>query len=144
MSVSDVAAPAFMDDEDIRIFADGATRFFDQKAPPERVAQWRAAGQCERAFWREAGQAGLLGVSVAEPYGGPGGDFRHDIVLADLVARKEISGFMIELHNVIVTPYIAAHGTEAQKQRWLPKLVSGELVSAIAMSEPGAGSDLQA
>lgn len=82
-------------------------------------------------------------MMVPEDYGGPGADFRHELVLLDVIARHNLEGFALGLHNVIITPYVILHGTEAQKQRWLPKLVSGERVSAIAMSEPGAGSDLQ-
>jgi acyl-CoA dehydrogenase len=135
--------PAFMADEEIRMFADSVGRFLDRNAPPARVAAWRAEGMVERAFWREAGEAGLLGVSVPAAYGGHGGDFRHDVVVAEQVARKGVDGFAAGLHNVIITPYIQAHGTEGQKAQWLPKLASGERVAAIAMSEPGAGSDLQ-
>src|SRR3954470_17821002 len=123
--------PAFMADEEIRIFADSVGKFLDRKAPPERVAAWRAEGMVERAFWREAGAAGLLGVSVPEAYGGPGGDFRHDVVVAETIIRKGVEGFAAGLHNVIITPYIQSHGTEGQKQRWLPKLANGERVAAI-------------
>lgn len=144
MSVLDVPAPAFMEDPEIQAFADSAARFFQREAPPERVAQWRAAGQVERQFWREAGEAGLLGVSVPTRYGGAGGDFRHDIVVFEQSQRHGVDGFAVALHNIIILPYILAHGTEEQRCRWLPKLVSGERVSAIAMSEPDAGSDLQA
>jgi alkylation response protein AidB-like acyl-CoA dehydrogenase len=144
MPVLDVPPPAFMQDPEIQDFSDSVARFFEREAPPERVARWRADGQVERAFWRQAGEAGLLGVSVPTEYGGPGGDFRHDIVLIEQIQRKDVDGFALPLHNVIILPYIQAHGTEEQKHRWLPKLVSGERVAAIAMSEPGAGSDLQA
>ena len=144
MQVLDVPPPAFMNDDGLRMFEDSVARFFDREAPPERVAQWRREGQVEREFWHKAGEAGLLGVTVPEAYGGVGGDIRHEMVLVDQTVRKGVSGFAISLHNVIVTPYIIAHGTEEQKQRWLPKLVSGERVAAIAMSEPDAGSDLQA
>ena len=143
MPVLDVPPPAFMQDPEIQMFADAANRFFERAAPPQRVAGWRDAGQVERAFWRETGAAGFLGVMVPEAYGGPGADFRHELVLLDVAARQNLEGFALGLHNVIITPYIILHGTEEQKQRWLPKLVSGERVSAIAMSEPGAGSDLQ-
>ncbi len=143
MSVLDVAPPAFMMDPEIQMFADSANRFFERAAPAKRVAAWREAGQVERKFWREVGAAGFLGVMVPEAYGGPGADFRHELVLLDVVARHNVEGFALGLHNVIVTPYIILHGTEEQKRRWLPKLVSGERVCAIAMSEPGAGSDLQ-
>ena len=141
--MSDFPEPAFMADEEIRMFADSVGRFLDRNAPPERVAKWREDGMVERDFWREAGQAGLLGVSVPEAYGGGGGDFRHDVVVAEAVIRKGAEGFAAGLHNVIITPYIQAHGTEGQKKKWLPLLSNGERVAAIAMSEPGAGSDLQ-
>ena len=143
MAVLDVPEPAFMQDEEIRMYSDAVGKFFDQKAPPKRIEKWRADGQVEPEFWREAGEAGLLGVSVPAEYGGHGGDFRHDLVVVQQVANKGIDGFAASLHNVIVTPYIQLHGTEEQKHRWLPKLVTGEFIAAIAMSEPGAGSDLQ-
>lgn len=143
MSVLGIPDPEFMQDEEISMYRDAVGKFLDRHAPEKRVEKWREDGQVEREFWREAGEAGLLGVSVPTEYGGHGGDFRHDIVVVDQVARRGIEGFAASLHNVIITPYIQTHGTEEQKKRWLPKLVSGELVSAIAMSEPGAGSDLQ-
>jgi alkylation response protein AidB-like acyl-CoA dehydrogenase len=132
------------DDPELTALADGAARFFEREAPPERIAKWRDAGQVERAFWRQAGEAGLLGVSIPAEYGGAGGDYRHDVVLVEQVGRHGVEGFALSLHNVIILPYVLAHGTEEQKRRWLPKLCSGESVAAIAMSEPGAGSDLQA
>lgn len=131
------------DDPELAALSDHAARFFAQAAPPERIAAWRDAGQVERAFWRQAGEAGLLGASIPPEYGGAGGDFRHDVVLVEAVGRCGVEGFALSLHNVIILPYVLAHGTEAQKQRWLPRLCSGESVAAIAMSEPGAGSDLQ-
>jgi acyl-CoA dehydrogenase len=133
-----------MADDELRIFADSVGRFFDEHASPARTAQWRADRQVERAFWNEAGQAGLLGVSVPEEYGGAGGDFRHDLVVFEQVSRKDVAGFAASVHNGIVTPYIVTHGTEAQKRRWLPGLCNGERIAAVAMSEPSAGSDLQA
>ena len=143
MSILGVPDPSFMADEEISIFSDSVGKFLDEHAPPERTAKWRADGQVERAFWSEAGQAGLLGVSIPEQYGGAGGDFRHDLAVFNQVARKDVSGFAISLHNGIVVPYVLAHGTEEQKHRWLPQLCNGELVAAVAMSEPAAGSDLQ-
>ena len=132
------------EDPELIALADGAARFLEREAPPERIAKWRDAGQVERAFWRQAGEAGLLGVSIPAEYGGAGGDFRHDVVLVEQVGRHGVEGFALSLHNVIILPYVLAHGTEEQRRRWLPKLCSGESVAAIAMSEPGAGSDLQA
>jgi acyl-CoA dehydrogenase len=141
--MTDFPEPAFMADDELRMFADSVGKFLERNAPPERVAAWRAEGMVERAFWREAGQAGLLGVSVPVEHGGGGGDFRHDVVVAEQVIRRGVEGFAAGLHNVIITPYIQAHGTEGQKKKWLPLLANGERVAAIAMSEPGAGSDLQ-
>lgn len=139
----DFPQASFMADEELQMLSDSARRFFERAAPPERVEAWREAGQVDREFWREAGAAGFLGVSVPTEYGGQGGDFRHDVVLVNEVQRAGLDGFALSLHNVIVVPYIQLHGTEEQKHRWLPGLSNGDLVSAIAMSEPGAGSDLQ-
>jgi acyl-CoA dehydrogenase len=143
MPVIDVPDPEFMADEEIAIFRDAVGKFYEQHAPPKRVEKWREDGQVEAAFWREAGAAGLLGMTVPEEYGGHGGDFRHDLVVLEQQAEKGVDGFAASLHNVIILPYIVRHGTEEQKKKWLPRLVSGELISAIAMTEPGAGSDLQ-
>ncbi|MEL7218833.1 MAG: acyl-CoA dehydrogenase family protein, partial [Pseudomonadota bacterium] len=143
MPAIDVPQPAFMEDEEISIFADAVGKFYQQHAPEKRVQKWRDEGQVEREFWNEAGAAGLLGVSVPEEYGGHGGDFRHDIVVIDQQAKHNVDGFAASLHNTIILPYLVRHGTEEQKKKYLPKLVTGELVSAIAMTEPGVGSDLQ-
>ncbi|MGB3469188.1 MAG: acyl-CoA dehydrogenase family protein [Erythrobacter sp.] len=143
MPVIDVPQPAFMEEEEIAIFADAVGKFYQDKAPQKRIEKWREDGQVEREFWHEAGAAGLLGVSVPEEYGGHGGDFRHDMVVIDQQAKNGVEGFAASLHNTIILPYLVRHGTEEQKQKYLPKLVTGELVSAIAMSEPDVGSDLQ-
>ena len=143
MPVVDVPDPEFMQDEEIAIFRDAVGKFYEQHAPAKRVEKWREDGQVEAEFWREAGAAGLLGMTVPVEYGGHGGDFRHDLVVLDQQAEKGVDGFAASLHNVIILPYVVRHGTEEQKKKWLPKLVSGELISAIAMTEPGAGSDLQ-
>ena len=143
MSVLGVEDPDFMQDEEIALFRDAVGKFYKDRAKPERVAKWRKDGMVERAFWKEAGEMGLLGVSVPTEYGGHGGDFRHELVVVEQMDRHNVDGFLASLHNVIVTPYIVAHGTEAQKKRWLPGMVSGDNIGAIAMSEPGAGSDLQ-
>lgn len=144
MPVLDVPPPAFMQDDEIRMFADAVNTFFKREAPPARTRAWRQAGQVEREFWESAGAAGLLGLMVPQAYGGPGGDLRHEIVLVDSQARHDVDGFAASLHNVIITPYVIEYGTHEQKQRWLPKLVSGEFIAAVAMTEPDAGSDLQA
>ena len=134
MSVLNVTEPAYMDDPDLRMFRESVSRFFSRAAPPERTEAWRAAGMVEREFWTEAGQAGLLGVSVPAEYGGGGGDYRHDLIVFEESARHSVQGFAASLHNGIVVPYVVAHGTEEQKRRWLPGLCNGEKIAAIAMS----------
>lgn len=143
VSMLSVSPPNCLDDPDIEIFRQMAARFFQREVPMERVDQWRAAGQVDDQIWKQAGDAGLLGVGIDDNYGGAGGDFRHDVVVLEEAVRHGAEGFAIGLHNAIVLPYVQQHGAEAQKEKWLPRLCSGELVSAIAMSEPGAGSDLQ-
>ena len=143
MTVLNVDKPAFMAEEELSLFEDSARRFFDRHATPDDVRRWRDNGVVDRALWTTAGEAGLLGVSIPEQWGGAGGDFRHEAVIIDQMGRKGVEGFGITLHNAIVAPYVTAYGTDEQKQRWLPKVCSGELVTAIAMTEPGAGSDLQ-
>ena len=143
MSVLNVERPDFMAEEEIRMFEDSVVRFFEQNAPPERVEKWRKDKVVERAMWTEAGAAGLLGLSTPEEYGGMGGDYRHEVILMEQLGLKGVDGFGASLHNAIVMPYIVHYGTEEQKKRWLPRMATGELISAIAMTEPGAGSDLQ-
>ena len=139
MRVLDVDRAEFLRDEDIVIFEDLVAKFLDQHAPSSRVEKWREAGIVERAIWREAGEAGLLCLAVPEAYGGAGGDFRHEVILMEQIAAKEVSGFAASLHNAIVAPYILHYGSEEQKRKWLPQMASGEFIGAIAMSEPGAG-----
>ncbi|ENZ82667.1 MULTISPECIES: acyl-CoA dehydrogenase family protein [Caulobacter] len=143
MSVLNVEKPAFMAEEDIAIFEDAVGKFFDEHAPEATVAKWRKNHCVDRDMWTKAGEAGLLGLSTPEQYGGAGGDYRHEVVLMEQLGLKGVDGFGASLHNAIVMPYIFHYGTEEQKQRWLPRMATGELVGAIAMTEPGAGSDLQ-
>ncbi|WP_425997072.1 acyl-CoA dehydrogenase family protein [Caulobacter sp. DWR1-3-2b1] len=143
MGVLDVAKPAFMAEEDIVIFEDAIGKFFDEHAPEAVVATWRKNHVVDRDMWTKSGAAGLLGLSIPEEYGGAGGDYRHEVVLMEQLGLKGVDGFGISLHNAIVMPYILEYGSEDQKQRWLPRMATGELVGAIAMTEPGAGSDLQ-
>jgi acyl-CoA dehydrogenase len=143
MAALNIDRADFLKQEEIIIFEDSVGKFLDEHAPESRVAKWRAAGIVERAMWREAGEAGLLCLSVPQEYGGSGGDFRYEVVLMEQLAKKDVSGFAASLHNAIVAPYILHYGSEEQKKTWLPKMASGEYIGAIAMSEPGAGSDLQ-
>jgi acyl-CoA dehydrogenase len=142
MSVLDLPQPAWMS-EDLVLLSDTARRFFLEECAPH-YERWEAQGSVDRDIWLKAGQTGLLGPEVPEAYGGPGGSFAHDAVITCEANRAGIDGWGGPLHNAIVVPYIVHYGSEEQKQRWLPRLVSGELIGAIAMTEPGAGSDLQA
>ena len=143
MPALNVERPAFLAEEELNIFEDAVGRFFEEHAPPETTARWREQGVVDRDMWTKAGEAGLLGLSIPEEYGGAGGDYRHEVILMEQLAAKGVDGFGISLHNAIVAPYILHYGTEEQRRRWLPRICTGELVTAIAMTEPGAGSDLQ-
>ncbi|MCW2737592.1 acyl-CoA dehydrogenase family protein [Nocardioides sp.] len=117
--------------------------FFEKEVVPFHE-QWERDGIVDREVWRKAGERGLLCFDVEEEYGGAGiSDFRYNMVLAEESARAGASGPGFAVHSDIIVPYISSLGTDEQKQRWLPGCVSGDLVTAIAMTEPGAGSDLQ-
>jgi acyl-CoA dehydrogenase len=143
MPVLNFDRPDYLRREEIILFEDSVGKFFDQHAPESRVAKWREAGIVDRAMWNEAGAAGLLCLGIPETYGGAGGDYRHEVVFMEQLGKKGVEGFGASLHNAIVAPYIFHYGSEEQKRRWLPRMATGELVGAIAMTEPGAGSDLQ-
>lgn len=135
-------ASRWMDDE-LLMFDDSVGRFVADKLTPERLQQWRDDGIVGADGWADAAEAGLLGLSVAPEYGGAGGDFRHEAVLIRQFGLAGAEGFGVPLHNAICAPYIEKYGTEEQKRRWLPGMVNGDRIAAIAMTEPGAGSDLQ-
>lgn len=117
--------------------------FFEREVVPHHDA-WEREGIVPRELWRKAGEAGLLCFDVPEEYGGPGvDDFRYQVVLSEEQSRAGTSGPGFSVHTDIIVPYLSSLGTEEQKQRWLPGCVSGETITAIAMTEPGAGSDLQ-
>jgi len=126
-----------------RMLEESAARFFRERWVPQ-AAKWREEGQMPLETWREAGANGLLCTSTPAEYGGAGGDFGHDAVVFMAATRAVLSGFGGGLHTSIVAPYFFHCGTEEQRHRWLPKMVTGELIGAIAMTEPGTGSDLQA
>ncbi len=130
-------------DEELRILQDAAGRFFRQEFSP-RIDDWVRQGKVDREAWNQAGAAGLLCAAIPEAYGGGGGDFRHETVVMEEMHKAGASGFGNQVHSTIVAPYILKYGSEEQRRRWLPKMASGELVGAIAMTEPNTGSDLQA
>ena len=129
--------------ETLNIFRRSMAAFLDEHASPQHVARWTAQKCVDRETWRAAGAFGMLGLLGPEAYGGLGGDFRHERVLMEEFAKRGLEGWGVAVHNMIVAPYLIHHGTPAQRERWLPRIVSGETVLAIAMTEPGAGSDLQ-
>ncbi|MGP2441243.1 acyl-CoA dehydrogenase family protein [Streptomyces sp. JW3] len=125
-------------------FRDTVRTFLSKEVLPHH-ARWERDGVVSREVWRAAGRQGLLGLAVPEEYGGGGtDDFRYSMVLIEEFARAGASGLALSLHNDIVGPYLTRLATEEQKRRWLPGFTSGELITAVAMTEPGAGSDLQA
>jgi acyl-CoA dehydrogenase len=128
-------------DEDLAIFRDAAARFLEAEMVPNE-AQWRKQQHVGREIWRKAGALGFLCTDIPGEYGGAGGDFRHEAVLYQELARRGLSGFGQGVHS-ICAHYFVNHGTEEQKHRFLPRMASGELIGAIGMTEPGAGSDLQ-
>ena len=120
-----------------------AKAFIDREVVPHH-AQWEAEGQVSREVWTRAGAQGLLCFDVEEEYGGPGvRDFRYNMVLAEELTKAGAHGPGFPVHTDIIVPYLSSLGTDEQKRRWLPGCVSGETITAIAMTEPGAGSDLQ-
>ena len=129
--------------EDHRIFQHTARRFVDQEILPHRVA-WEEAGTVPREVWVKAGRQGLLCCDLPEQYEGPGGDFIHNVVLAQEMARAGGGGPAFSGHSDVAVPYLLKYGTDEQKRKWLPRAARGEAIVAIAMTEPHAGSDLQA
>ncbi|WP_196933660.1 acyl-CoA dehydrogenase family protein, partial [Pseudacidovorax intermedius] len=127
--------------EELEALRDTAVRFIESEMQPQDEAA-RKRGHVGHALWRRAGELGLLCTDIPEEYGGGGGDFRHEAVIYEEMARRGLSGMSNSVH-AIVAHYFLNHGTEAQKRKYLPRMARGELIGAIAMTEPGAGSDLQ-
>jgi acyl-CoA dehydrogenase len=142
MSVLDVPRPGWMT-EDVILLEEQARRFIAAEYVPQ-LERWNECGMYDREVWTKAGAAGLLCPTVPEDYGGAGGSFAHEAVIGRELGLAGFDSFGAPLHSGIVAPYILHYGTAEQKRRWLPRMVTGELIGAIAMSEPGTGSDLQA
>jgi acyl-CoA dehydrogenase len=129
-------------DEEVTALGDLADKFFAKEVSPHRE-RWEAQHHVDREVWTKAGELGLLCCSIPEEYGGGGGSFAHDLAVLEAQARALDTGFGNSVHSGIVAHYILAYGTEEQRRRWLPKMASGEAIAAVAMTEPGAGSDLK-
>jgi acyl-CoA dehydrogenase len=129
-------------DEELNLFRDQVRKFYEKELNPN-LDRWEEEGIVDRGFWRACGEAGLLCPTVPPEYGGLGLDFRYNAVISEELFYAGSSAG-ITLQSDIVADYIAAYGSEEQKREWLPKMVSGEAITAIAMTEPGTGSDLQA
>jgi len=135
-----IARELFSDDHEL--YRQTARRFLEQEVAPHHD-QWEEQGYVDRSVWLKAGELGLLCPTMPEAYGGAGVDRLYSVVLMEEIARVNATGLGFGLHSEIVAPYLLHYGTEAQKQHYLPAMARGEIIGAIAMTEPAAGSDLQ-
>lgn len=127
---------------DHELFRDSVRKFLQTEAAPFHP-QWEKDGQVDRELWRKAGAQGFLCPTLPEAYGGVGADFRYNAIIDEEVARAGLSGIGWGLHSDIAVPYIVNYGSDLLKEKYLPRCISGDIITAIAMTEPGTGSDLQ-
>ena len=136
-------ASAPLDTPEHQAFRDTVRRFVETEVAPHH-GQWEREGQVPKALWRRAGELGLLCTGMPLEYGGAGVDFGYGAIIVEEMARAGATGPLFYLHSDIVAPYLLHYGSEAQRRHWLPRMASGEVIAAIGMTEPGAGSDLAA
>lgn len=136
------AIPRNIFDADHELFRDNVRKFLEAEAAPFHE-QWEDEGQVSRELWRKAGEQGFLSPMVSEEDGGLGLDFRYNAIIGEEICRLGLSGIGWGLHSDIAVPYLCAYGSEYIKQKYLPGCISGDIITAIAMTEPGTGSDLQ-
>ncbi|MCK9233055.1 MAG: acyl-CoA dehydrogenase family protein, partial [Syntrophales bacterium] len=129
--------------EEHRIFRETLRRFLAREIVPE-IEAWEEAGIVPRRAWKRMGEQGFLCLEVPEAYGGAGADFLYSLIVVEEMTRTNHCGLSARLHSTVVVPYVTAFAAEAQKRRYLPHCVSGDCITAIAMTEPQAGSDLAA
>lgn len=134
--------PRALFDSDHELFRDMLVKFLETEAVPFHE-QWEEDGQVSKELWKKAGEQGMLCPTIGEEYGGVGVDFRYNAIVVEEISRLGLTGIGWGLHSDIAVPYILNYGNEQQKQNYLPKCVSGDIITAIAMTEPGTGSDLQ-
>lgn len=134
--------PRSIFNSDHEAFRDMVVKFLEKEAVPYH-AQWEENGQIDRALWNKAGEQGMLCPCLPEEFGGVGADYLYSAIVMEEISRLGLTGIGFGLHTDIVAPYIEHYGSAEMKQKYLPKMVTGEMVGAIAMTEPGAGSDLQ-
>ncbi|HOX00022.1 MAG TPA: acyl-CoA dehydrogenase family protein, partial [Deltaproteobacteria bacterium] len=126
-----------------QIFRESIRRYFEKEVTP-RVEEWEKAGIVPKSVWKDFGSQGFLCPWLPEAYGGVGADLLYSLISMEEGAKTRFSGFLFFLHSDIIVPYLESFGSEKQKQRWLPGCASGDIITAIAMTEPGTGSDLAA
>jgi acyl-CoA dehydrogenase len=126
-----------------RIFRQTLRRYLEKEVTPH-AEEWEEAGIVPREAWKKMGEQGFLCTAVPEEYGGAGGDFLYSVIVSEEMARTNFNGLTASLHSDIIVPYIVAFGSEAQKKKYLPGCVSGDIITAVAMTEPNTGSDLAA
>ena len=136
-----MARSIFKDEHEL--FRKTVSAFIEREIAPH-YERWEKEGQVSREVWRKAGEAGLLLTDMPEEYGGGGADFLYSAVMIEEMAKRVFAAPGFRLHSDIVAPYILNYGSEEQKRTWLPRMAKGEVITAIAMTEPGTGSDLQA